>query len=113
MTWVSLLAGDIPAECLVRNMNFQVYLKMYCQGIRFACPNAALLGIRASDLVHPSITLPDGTKYTYVYFIICRGEVTKKGTGQQTLNQYDDTCAPDLSCTASHVLIEKSQGHAA
>ena len=112
MIWVSLLAGDIPAERLVRNMDFQVYMKMYCQGIKFGCPNAALLGIRASDLVHPSITLPDGTKYTYVYFISCQGEVTKKGTGQQALNKYDYTCKPDLSCAELHAKIEKSKGHA-
>ena len=80
------LFACIPAERLVRNTNFQVYLKMYCQGIKFGCPNAALLGIRACGLVHPNITLPDGTKYTYVYFISCQREVTKKGTGQLALN---------------------------
>ena len=52
-----MLAGDIPAECLVRNMNFQVYLKMYCQGTKFGCPDAALLGICAIDLIHPSTVL--------------------------------------------------------
>ena len=110
MTWVSLLAGDIPAERLARNMN--AYLKMYCQGIKFGCPNAALLGICAGDLVHPSIILPDSTKYTYVYFISCQGEVTKKGTRQQALNQYGYTCTPDLSCAKLHAKIEKSEGHA-
>ena len=72
MTWVSLLAGDIPAKRLVRNKNFQVYLKRHRLGIKFGCPNAALLGIGASHLVHPSTILPDSTKYTYMYKLVAR-----------------------------------------
>ena len=96
----------------MRKLDLHVYIKMYCQGIKFGCPDAALLGIRVCDLVHPSIILADGNKYTYVYFISCQGKVTKKGTGQQALNKYDCTCAQDLSCAELHAKIEKSKGHA-
>ena len=38
--------------------------------------------------------------------------MTKKGTGQQALNQYDYSRAPDYPCAESHAHIEKSDSHA-
>ena len=83
---------------------------MYCQAVKYGCPNAGFLGIRASDLAHPNVTLSDDTKYTEVYFISSQGEATKNARGSSVLFKVHMALAPDVSCLDKHASIERKQG---
>ena len=103
--------GDKSAAYLVQKQDFQVYMNLYCQAIYNGCPNAGRLGIRASDLAFPNISLPDGTQYTYMYLVSCQGAVTKSARGSHILVGQQLAQSPSMSCAEKHAIINQTKGY--
>lgn len=103
--------GEQTAGYLVQKQDFQVWMQLSCQAIQNGGPNSGCLGIRASDLAFPNITLPHGTEYTYVYIISCQGTVTTDATGSRVLLDYQLAQSPEVSCAEMHALIAQQNDY--
>ena len=104
------IAGDIAADLLTSTPDFQVYLQLYCQAVKQGCTSAAYIGIRASDIAFPSVTLPDGTEYNYIYLVSCSGKVGRNAAGTAMLQCIDMAAAPMPSCAEKHASINAQLG---
>ena len=109
---IALCLADVVSayEVAHSKKSFLMYLKLHCQAISQGCTATALLGIFGDDLANPCAQLADGTEYSCIYLINCRGDVKVNSAGQHCSVNVQRTLAPEPTCVVHHGNINQRVG---